>query len=68
MPRMTGQQFRDLQMKDPRLAGIPVVVISADNASGDAFDAVARVPKPLRIENLVQVLQQLFSGTDPLKH
>jgi CheY-like chemotaxis protein len=30
MPVMNGYEFRDAQLKDPRLAAIPVIVITAD--------------------------------------
>ena len=33
MPVMNGWEFRDAQANDPRLAAIPVVVITADNSA-----------------------------------
>src|SRR5262245_52988993 len=33
MPVMNGWQFRDLQVADPRIAAIPVIVITADTAA-----------------------------------
>jgi CheY-like chemotaxis protein len=33
MPVMNGWEFRDAQARDPRLASIPVVVITADNSA-----------------------------------
>ena len=30
MPVMDGYQFRDEQLKDPKLAAIPVIVVTAD--------------------------------------
>jgi CheY-like chemotaxis protein len=33
MPVMSGWEFRDVQAKDPALASIPVVVITADNSA-----------------------------------
>ncbi len=40
MPVMNGWEFRDVQAKDPALASIPVVVITADNSAAQkAADA-----------------------------
>src|SRR5690349_16993945 len=35
MPVMNGWQFREQQTRDPRLAAIPVVVLSADSSLRD---------------------------------
>jgi CheY-like chemotaxis protein len=52
MPVMSGGEFRDAQMKDPRIADIPVIVISA-HVKADLFgvslgiQALLRKPFPL---------------------
>jgi CheY-like chemotaxis protein len=33
MPVMNGYEFREEQLKDPRLASIPVIVVTADGAA-----------------------------------
>jgi CheY-like chemotaxis protein len=54
MPVMDGWEFRREQLRDPRLAGVPVVVTS----SADARDIHADVllPKPYEIADLCRVL------------
>lgn len=57
MPRMTGWEFRREQLRDPRLASIPVVVASA--ADPAALEADAYLPKPYETGELVGVLARL---------
>src|SRR5438876_981882 len=61
MPVMDGWQFRDRQRDDPTLAGIPVVVVSADGNVGqkaEALGAVAYLQKPIEVEQLIRMVQQ----------
>jgi CheY-like chemotaxis protein len=62
MPQMDGWQFRSEQKKVPRLAGIPVVVFTgnaeADRAT-DSLDAAALMRKPLRLDGVVTLVDQL---------
>ncbi len=51
MPVMNGWQFREAQLADPRLAEIPVVVMSAMDARG--LSASALLSKPFDIDALV---------------
>jgi len=60
MPVMTGAEFYAEQQRDPHLAPIPVVVISADGnvrqkaaACGGAYLA-----KPLRIETVLDAIER----------
>jgi CheY-like chemotaxis protein len=59
MPVMDGYQFRAEQMRDPTLAGIPVVVLSAE---GDAtrraaeLGAVEVMQKPVDFDRLLAIL------------
>lgn len=61
MPIMDGFEFRKLQKMNPRFAGIPVVVITAD---GDIQAKKMRVgandylKKPVDIERLLDVVKQ----------
>lgn len=61
MPVMDGYQFRRKQEVDPRLAHIPVVVITAD---GDApakmmkVGAKDYVKKPVEIDHLLDVVKR----------
>jgi CheY-like chemotaxis protein len=59
MPVMDGWQFRAEQLKDPALAAIPVVVMSASGE--DDPPAAARVRKPFKIEALLDAVSRLAS-------
>lgn len=60
MPRMDGWQFREAQRKDPALADIPVVVISAYRHShrGVELGAVDHLDKPVPLEPLIDVIHR----------
>jgi CheY-like chemotaxis protein len=56
MPVMDGWQFREAQQSDPRLAKIPVVVLSAHGqapGSGGRMDAAAFLKKPVQLPPLL---------------
>ena len=59
MPVMNGWQFRQHQLADAALAGIPVVVVSADgSASREAvrMGAADFVQKPVDLEALLRIV------------
>lgn len=61
MPVMDGQEFRAEQLRDPALAGIPVVVLSGDGrapekASGLNADGFLR--KPVTLETLLALVER----------
>jgi two-component system, chemotaxis family, chemotaxis protein CheY len=60
MPVMTGSQFYEAKQKDPELAKIPVVVISADSnlkqkAASFGGDYIA---KPVRVETVLDAVER----------
>lgn len=57
MPKMTGWQFRDLQRRLPRIADVPVVVVTASSPLG--IDAAAVLEKPFTISELVAALRRV---------
>jgi CheY-like chemotaxis protein len=60
MPLMDGAAFRDEQLKDPALAAIPVVVVSAFKDAEEKarrLGAAAHLTKPLRLETLLEVVK-----------
>ncbi|WP_242339575.1 MULTISPECIES: response regulator [unclassified Anaeromyxobacter] len=57
MPVMSGWQFRQEQLADPALAGIPVVVVSA-SPPGDA-QPDRYLPKPFSIDDLLSTVAEL---------
>ncbi len=61
MPNMDGRTFREKQLEQGPLAGIPVVVISAyrDAAHGHReMQAAAWIPKPLNLTTLLRVIRE----------
>src|SRR3989454_6351047 len=58
MPRMSGWDFRMEQGSDRRLAGIPVVVVSADPLATQAahLGAAAVLPKPADPERFLALI------------
>lgn len=60
MPEMDGIQFRSAQLRDPRLAQIPVVVLSADRRLAEKARALGietYAAKPLGPEQLLTVVK-----------
>jgi CheY-like chemotaxis protein len=63
MPVMDGWQFRREQAQDPALAGIPVVVLSADSnvqQKAASLHAAGYLQKPVDIENLLDAIGRYF--------
>jgi CheY-like chemotaxis protein len=59
MPVMDGWEFRAEQLKDPALAEIPVIVISADAQAEDhaaRIGAVAYLKKPFEFQQLTNMI------------
>ena len=66
MPEMDGWAFRAEQLKEPALAGIPVLIFSAYSLPDDAdvqLAAAGYLKKPLTLVDLNLALQALF-GTE----
>jgi CheY-like chemotaxis protein len=60
MPVMNGLEFREAQQQDPRLARIPVVVLSATpgaEAGPGLAPPSAVMPKPFDIDELLAVVE-----------
>jgi CheY-like chemotaxis protein len=60
MPVMDGWQFRSEQLKDPRAAKVPVVVISADasvHQKAASLGAASVLPKPISLDRLLRAVQ-----------
>ena len=68
MPVMDGWQFRVEQKRDPRLASIPVLVISADTtAKAAAIDADAYLRKPIEYSALVGSIERTLLAAERRK-
>lgn len=62
MPVMDGPTFREEQLKDPALAAIPVVVLSAFRDAAETAAAMhvhAQLPKPVRLAELMRVIASI---------
>lgn len=65
MPKMDGWEFRVEQKRDPRLASIPVVAMSADtSAKAAAIDAWAYLHKPVDERELLDTVGGLVQSLD----
>jgi CheY-like chemotaxis protein len=59
MPVMDGWAFRSAQRLDPRIAGIPVVVVSTGAGAEETLDRLAPdafLPKPFDLDRLLDVV------------
>jgi CheY-like chemotaxis protein len=71
MPQMNGWQFREQQVRDPALAAIPVLVVSAvaDTAEqAGALGGVAFLQKPVASDDLFAAVAHLASNGSPPQH
>jgi CheY-like chemotaxis protein len=61
MPVMNGWQFRQAQVRDPALSGIPVVVVTAAGGKDDipAIDAAGWLSKPVDFDQLLATIAPL---------
>jgi len=69
MPGMDGWTFRREQMRDGRIAGIPVIVLSAhpDPRRGGNLQGTDVLRKPLNFDRLLELLTQLSPGAEAVR-
>lgn len=68
MPVMSGYQFREEQLKLPAFAAIPVLIVTADvnaRAKVESLKAAGFVQKPLKIQPLLDLIDQLLAAQLP---
>jgi len=61
LPAMSGREFRQAQLRDPALAGIPVVVCSALHGVdylASRLGAIAGLTKPIDIDELLRLIAE----------
>jgi DNA-binding response OmpR family regulator len=59
MPVMDGWQFREEQQRDPSLATIPVLVVTAaGNRVGDPMEGVEMIAKPFKWDTLLAAVER----------
>jgi CheY-like chemotaxis protein len=61
MPVLDGEQFRQEQLRDPSLASIPVIVVSAANFA-EAVSAVHHIHKPFEVQELLDAIHEQLAA------
>lgn len=64
MPVMNGFEFREAQLADPRIAAVPVVLMTADShvpEKSARIGAAGALGKPFDINELIRVVKRLTS-------
>lgn len=62
MPVMDGWTFREEQKKDPRLAGIPVLVLSASPLTAEHLgDSLRAIRKPMDLDVLLSAVNETIA-------
>lgn len=64
MPGMSGWEFRAVQLRDPALAAIPVVVVTALGTDPD-IEVEAVLAKPFRLEDLLARVRTFAGAPQP---
>jgi len=64
MPKMSGWEFREAQLRDYRIARIPVVVLSATGEPARPIDAMRILRKPVTLEALLATVKELAGARD----
>jgi CheY-like chemotaxis protein len=66
-PVMNGRDFRAEQLRDPRLALVPVVLLSGDGALDEqaaSLGAAAFVTKPFSLQHLLATVARVFLAVE----
>jgi CheY-like chemotaxis protein len=66
MPRMSGSEFRMVQKRDPKLNGVPVVLLSADGRMEEkarALEAQGAIRKPIDLDDLLSTIERFKSAS-----
>ena len=66
MAGMSGWEFRAAQIENPKLAAIPVVVLTAANTLTDgvySLSGVEIIPKPFALDSLLAVVER-YAGAE----
>lgn len=62
MPVLDGEQFREAQSRDPNLASIPVIIVSAASFA-EAISAARHIRKPFEVQELLDAIHQQIAPT-----
>jgi CheY-like chemotaxis protein len=64
MPGMNGEEFRTAQLREPRLADVPVIVLSGAGKlqNRPALAGVSVVGKPIELDELFAMVARVWDG------
>jgi CheY-like chemotaxis protein len=68
MPRMSGPEFVEALRRDPRRAGIPIVILSGDATCGETARALGIdqcLVKPVDLDRLIDTVRSVMSAAQP---
>jgi CheY-like chemotaxis protein len=66
MPGMSGFSLRSTMLRRPELADVPVIVLSAYwKRPGETLEAVAVLPKPLKLDSLLRAVREAIGSPAP---
>lgn len=63
LPRLDGDAFLDQLRADPRFERLPVITMTAGSGRAEGDDIVARLHKPVDVEDLRRIVESLFEAT-----
>ena len=64
MPKMSGWEFREAQLRNARLAKIPVVVLSVTGERSRPIDAARMVRKPVTLDTLFATVREFAKTSE----
>jgi CheY-like chemotaxis protein len=62
LPRLGGEEFLREMRADPRFEHVPVITMTAGTGSAEGSDIVARLQKPIDLDDLRQIVMSLFDA------
>lgn len=62
LPRLGGQDFLDELRSDARFEHLPVITMTAGAGRAESDDIVARLSKPVDVEDLRRIVESLFEA------
>jgi CheY-like chemotaxis protein len=65
LPRLNGQAFLDELRADVRFEHLPVITMTAGSSRAEGEDIVARLSKPVDVEDLRRIVESLFDVVAP---
>jgi CheY-like chemotaxis protein len=60
LPRLGGEEFLRELRGDPRFERVPVITMTAGSGRADGNDIVARLHKPIDVDDLREIVMSLF--------